>query len=70
MQVLVEIDESQYGLLCKRDEVAPLMKELSALYGAIWTEAKYDPYNEDTRTFAARLLPMIQAANKILRFKQ
>lgn len=70
MQVVVEIDEAQYGFLCKRDEVAPLMRELSALYGDIWTEAVYDPFNEDTRRFAQRLLPMIQAANKILHFKK
>lgn len=70
MKVEVEICEREYGLLCRPEEVEPLMRTLSELYGLIWAEAKYDPCNEQTKEFASRLLSLIRAANKILRFKE
>lgn len=70
MKVLAEIDEKEFGLLCRPSEVAPLMKALSELYSVIWTEACYDASNEHTQKLCRQLLPNIQAANKILQFKK
>jgi hypothetical protein len=70
MKVIAEVDETAYGLLCKPDEVQPLMDALSRLYGIIWTEACYDAYNKDTEAFARRLLPLIQKCNEILQFRK
>ena len=70
MKVIAEIDEKEYGLLCKPSEVQPLMQALSRVYSLIWCEACYDPYNEETRKFAQRMLEDIQLANKILQFKK
>jgi hypothetical protein len=70
MKVIAEVDEKQYGLLCKPSEVEPLMQALRSLYSIIWPEACYDPFNKDTEAFAQRLLPHIQQANEILQFKK
>jgi hypothetical protein len=70
MRVIAEIDEKDYGLLCKPSEVEPLMKALSNIYGLIWCEACYDPDNESTQKFARRLLDDIQFVNSILQFKK
>jgi hypothetical protein len=67
---VTEIDEKEYGLLCKPSEVEPLMKALSRVYGLIWCEACYDPYNDATRQFAKKMLDDIQFANTILQFKK
>ena len=70
MKVSVEIDETQYGLLCAPQEVQPLMKALSELYGLIWAEACYDPYSTATQELCQRMLPHIKQANTILKFKK
>lgn len=70
MKVLAEVDEQAYGLLCKPDEVEPLLKALREAYSIIWCEACYDPVNEATQRICQRLLPLIQHANAILRFKK
>jgi len=70
MRVIAEIDEKQYGLLCKVDEVKPLMEALGRLYGKIWCEACYDPANEGTQKFSRDLLEDIQFTNTILGFKK
>ena len=70
MKVIAEIDEKEYGLICKLSEVEPLMKALGAMYCIIWPEACYDPLNASTRKLAEELLPHIQKANEILRFKK
>lgn len=70
MKVIAEFDETDYGLLCKPDEVALVMASLNALYGVIWTEACYDADTESTQKMCRRLLPHIQKLNEILRFKR
>jgi hypothetical protein len=70
MKVEVEIDETQFGLLCKPDEVQKLFTALDAVYGSLWCEACYDATNDSTQKLAERLLPHMQIANKILRFKK
>jgi hypothetical protein len=47
-----------------------LMNVLNCLYGMIWCEAVYDPDNEHTQKFAKKLLPFIQEANGVLKFKK
>jgi hypothetical protein len=70
MKVIAEFDETQYGLLCKPDEVKPLFKALSELESKLWCEAFYDPYNEHTRKFAKELMPFMDEVKKILQFKK
>jgi hypothetical protein len=70
MRVISEIDEKQYGLLCKVDEVKPLMEALSRLYRKIWCEACYDPTNAGTEQFSRGLLADIEFANTILGFRK
>ena len=40
-------------------------KLLNEIYGALWTEANYDPYNEDTKKFAKPLADKMAQVNKI-----
>lgn len=70
MKVQVDINEKDLGFLCNAREVDELRKALKELYGLLWCEAVYDPFNEHTKKFAARCLPHIQAANKILEFSK
>ena len=42
---------------------------LSKVYGRIWTEAYYDPYNEETKKFALSLAPLMAMLNDTLKFK-
>jgi hypothetical protein len=70
VKVIAEVDEKEYGLLCKPSEVEPLMKALRSLYSIIWPEACYDALNKDTEKFAQDLLPWIQQVNDILGFKK
>jgi hypothetical protein len=70
MKIEVEIDEKQFGLLCDPADAKKLFVALNELYGTIWCEAVYDARCESTRALCARLLPHIQQANKILRFKK
>lgn len=41
---------------------------LHSIYGVLWTEVHYDPYNESTRKFASDLLPKIKRLNELLKF--
>lgn len=70
MQVIIEVDEKAYGLLCKPEEVALVMSSLNSLYGVIWTEACYDADTESTQKLCRRLLPDIQKLNEILAFNK
>ena len=70
MRIIAEVDEKDYGLLCKPSEVKPLMAALARVYGQIWCEACYDPYNDSTRQFAKKMIDDIQFANSILHFKK
>ncbi len=70
MKVIAEVNEKEYGLLCKPSEVQPLMAALGQLYSLIWPEACYDPMTKETEAFARRCLPHIQALNEILHFKK
>jgi hypothetical protein len=49
------------------EEAATLLREV---YGVLWTEAFYDPRNEETRKFAEPLSRKMSEANKLLGFKQ
>ena len=43
---------------------------LSHVSGRLWTEASYDPYNEDTRKFAEPLSALMMELNQTLKFKK
>jgi hypothetical protein len=45
-------------------------KLLCSIYGIVWAEAYYDPYNEDTQRFALRIVDKIGRLNEILHFKE
>lgn len=49
------------------NEVRALLNEV---YGALWTEAYYDPYNKSTQEFARPLAEKMTRLNKLLHFKQ
>ena len=70
MKVTAEVDEKAYGLLCKPEDVQPPMKALSKVYSLIWIEACYDAYNDSTQKLCREMLPHIEKANEILKFKK
>lgn len=70
IKVEAEIDETQYGLLCKPEQVKPLFAALNRLYATIWIESCYDPYSEETLKLCRKLLDDIQAVNDILPFNK
>lgn len=43
---------------------------LSAVYGRLWAEAYYDPYNEMMQDFAIPLADKMSRLNEILKFKK
>ena len=49
---------------------AEVKKLLSDVYGALWTEAYYDGFNDATIKFAQPLADKMSALNKILKFKK
>ncbi len=53
-----------------KTETTKLNRALSDLYASIWIQSSYDPDNEITRKYASTLLPFIQEANRILKFKE
>jgi hypothetical protein len=65
MEVLIDgkryIEESDFN------EAMRLLREV---YGALWTEAHYDPYNESTQKFATPLADKMREANRLLHFKK
>lgn len=54
--VEIEIDETKLVQVCKREDIDRLMEAVSALYGKLWIEACYDPYNEQTHKLARECL--------------
>ena len=64
----VIIDGVTYKPVSEPD--AEAMRLLEEVYGVLWTETYYDPYNEDTRNFARPLAEKMREANLILRFKK
>jgi hypothetical protein len=63
----VEIDGVAYVRREPTEEAT--LRLLAEVYGALWTEAHYDPANESTRRFAEPLAAKMREANKTLRFK-
>jgi hypothetical protein len=43
---------------------------LCELYGALWTEAFYDPYNDSTQRFAEPLSRKMTRLNELMGFKK
>lgn len=70
MKVTAEFDETQYGYLCRPEEVRPLFEALNRLYGTIWVESCLDHYSQQTRELCGKLLDDIERCNKILKFKK
>ena len=68
MKIEVEIDPTKLNLM-PQNNLAEAFKSLHDLYGIIWCEACYDPDNEETQKICQRMLPLIQKANEILKFK-
>lgn len=66
MKIEIEIDEQAYGLLCKCQDVAPLLTALRGLDQKIWTEAHYDAYSEATRKFALSLIDLMKEVKRII----
>lgn len=52
------------------EDYAEAMRLLGDVYGSLWTEAYYDPYNGSTKNFAIPLHEKMERANQILRFKK
>ncbi len=67
--ITTEIDLKKEGLFLMKDmkEVFLLLNEV---YGRLWCEAYYDPYNEITRKFAEPLSDKLSQVNKLLGFKK
>jgi hypothetical protein len=64
----VEIDGVRYHpeqLLEKR-----AMELLNEIYGSLWAEAFYDPFNDSTQKFAIPLSEKMTELNAILHFKK
>ena len=51
-------------------DIDRVMANLCDVYGTLWTEAHYDPLCEKTREFAAPLVPKMQEANAVFKFKE
>ena len=64
-----EIDLQEEGLVRVEDMKKALLL-LNDVYGRLWCEAYYDPYNEKFREFCAPLADKMSEANKILGFKK
>lgn len=50
-----------------RETVAKLLHDI---YGKLWAEAYYDPYNESVKKFATPLCKKMAQVNKILKFEE
>lgn len=48
------------------DEAFRLLREV---YSALWTEAYYDPYSEDTKAFARPLVEKMKRVGELLGFR-
>lgn len=66
----VLIDGIQYLPLEQKPLDDEARRLLCEVYGALWTEANYDPNNDDTRKFAKPLSDKMMRLNKLLGFKQ
>lgn len=66
MKIEIEIDVQAYGLLCKRQDVKPLLTALRGLDQRIWTESFYDAQSEATREFALSLVNLMREVKRII----
>lgn len=64
----VTIDGKEY-VPAEASSDATAMRLLAEVYGALWTEAFYDPYNAATQQFAEPLARKLGEANQILKFR-
>ena len=64
----VEINGGKYFRQTEQD--IRVNQLLSDVYGQLWAEACYDPYNESTRKFALPLYKKMYKLNTILKFKK
>jgi hypothetical protein len=46
------------------------LKAFGEIYGLVWTEACYDPYNEQTRKFAKKVWPHVLLINEALKIRK
>jgi hypothetical protein len=65
----VVIDGIHYVPATSKPLKAEEKRLLAEVYGKLWTEAYYDPWNEDTKKFAQPLADMMTKLNDMLRFK-
>ena len=69
-QTLKNIEEGIKILAARQVLSDRAVESLLALYQLIWCEAVYDPMNDATKAFAAKLLPHIENLNRELKFKK
>ena len=69
MKIELDINLKENNLMRVKN-VKKAFECLDKLYGKIWTECRYDPYNEETEKYANSLLPLIQEASEILGFRE
>jgi hypothetical protein len=65
----VSIDGISYVPATERPLGEQARALLNEVYGRLWTEAHYDPWNEQTKKFAQPLADKMSELNKLLGFK-
>jgi hypothetical protein len=65
-KVLID-GEPYFPLAEEQFEVKKLLREV---YGILWAEAYYDPYNEETEKLALRVVEKMARLNELLKFKE
>lgn len=53
--VEIDIDETKFVVVCKREDIERLSAAIQALAGRIFIEAIYDPYNKQTQEMAREM---------------
>ena len=64
----VEINGEKFFRQTEQDK--RINQLLTEVYGRLWAEAFYDPYNKSTREFALPLYKKMYKLNTILKFKK
>lgn len=70
VQCEIEIDETKFVQVCAVENIAKLAHAVNEVYGRLWIEACYDPYNEQTQKLGRELLPYVEEIKAILRIKK
>lgn len=66
----VSIDGVRYVPAVRRPLTTEAKQLLSDVYGVLWMESYYDPFNGETQKFAKGVVGKMQRLNELLGFKQ